>query len=64
MRSAHIDWWKRFHERCRREADGRLVCTGLSLVEAEQLLDWLDSLGVVEREVTLDASGATVRWRE
>jgi hypothetical protein len=63
MRPAPNDWWKRFAERCRQEADGWQVCSALSLSEAEQLLDWLETNGVCEREMSFGEEGATVRWR-
>jgi hypothetical protein len=64
MRPLEIDWTKRFGERCRREADGWQVCTALSLTEAEELLDWLESSGIGEREMSFGESGAAVRWRQ
>jgi hypothetical protein len=63
MRPASIEWWKQMGDRCRTEADGWQVCSGLSLSEAEQLLDWLEANGVRERETSFGAEGATVRWR-
>ncbi len=58
------DWWKRFSESCRQEADGWQVCTGLTMYEAEQLLDWLEVSKKGQREVSLVGPGVTVRWRE
>ncbi len=42
---------------------GWQACTGLTLHEAEQLLDQLEAGGVECREVYLEAGGVTVRWR-
>jgi hypothetical protein len=39
------------------------VRTGLTLIEAEDLLDRLESAGVGERELLVDAGAFTVRWR-
>jgi hypothetical protein len=39
------------------------TCAGLTLIQAEELLDWLDGLGCKEREVAVAADGVTVRWR-
>jgi CheY-like chemotaxis protein len=36
--------------------------TGLTLAEAEGLLDWLENQGVTERKGTIDESGVTVRF--
>jgi hypothetical protein len=63
MRPAPTEWWKQIGERCREEADGWTVCSGLSLCEAELLLDWLEANGIAERETSFGAEGATVRWR-
>jgi hypothetical protein len=63
MRSVEVDWCKQFGERYREEAGGWHACTSLTLSEAEQLLDWLEAHGVRERETSLRADGAIVRWR-
>jgi hypothetical protein len=39
------------------------VRTGLTLWQAEALLDELEAGGVVQREVSVEAGGVTVRWR-
>jgi hypothetical protein len=39
-------------------------CHGLTLHEAEHLLDWLEAHGVARREVVLAEGGVTVRWQE
>lgn len=46
-----------------RDDQGWRVRTGLTLYEAEQLLDWLDQIGCDEREVQIDDTTTTVRWR-
>ncbi len=56
-------WWQLFGERGRHEDDGWWVCAGLSLHEAELLLDWLESKGIGHREVAMAGDGVTVRWR-
>lgn len=40
------------------------VREGLSLRQAEELLDWLDQHGATQHEVAVDATGTTVRWRQ
>ena len=45
------------------DEQGWRVCAGMTLCEAEQLLDWLDQVGCPSREVQIDDQGATVRWR-
>jgi hypothetical protein len=38
-------------------------CSALSLRQAEELLDWLESNGYATREVSVDLErGVTVRW--
>ena len=50
--------------RCEPDAEGWYVRAGLSLPQAEELLDWLEANGHAQREVLLDAGGlVTVRWR-
>ncbi len=39
------------------------VRQGLTLIEAEDLLDRLESAGIGERELLVEAGGFTVRWR-
>jgi hypothetical protein len=63
MHPGESEWWKRFGERRRQEAEGWCVCTGLAIGEAEQLLDWLEVSGIDQREVTFAEDGVTVRWR-
>jgi hypothetical protein len=36
---------------------------GLTLSEAEDLLDQLEACGVAQREMRIEADGVTVRWR-
>lgn len=36
---------------------------GLTLREAEELLDRLEACGVAQREAAVEAEGVTVRWR-
>ena len=36
---------------------------GMTLREAEELLDWLDQIHCPTREVRVGAVGTTVRWR-
>ena len=46
------------------DVDGWVRLRGLSLPEAQHLLDWLDCRGVPNRELSFDpAAGFTVRWR-
>ena len=45
------------------DEQGWRVCAGLTLREAELLLDWLDQAGCPSREVQIDDEGTTVRWR-
>jgi hypothetical protein len=37
--------------------------TGLTLRQAEELLDWLEANGVTRREVALTEEGCVVRWQ-
>jgi hypothetical protein len=37
--------------------------SGLTLREAEDLLDWLEAHGVTQREARVTPEGCTVRWR-
>jgi hypothetical protein len=39
------------------------VQTGLTLREAEELLDWLEAHGVSQREAQVTPDGVVVRWR-
>jgi hypothetical protein len=46
------------------EAEGWASASGLTQREAEELLDWLEANGFIEREVHyLEAGGISVRWR-
>ena len=38
-------WWEQWADRCRQDAEGWQVCSGLALHEAEQVLDWLRRIG-------------------
>ena len=45
------------------DEQGWYVCSGMTLREAEELLDWLDHVGCPAREVQIETAGTTVRWR-
>lgn len=49
--------------RAAEDETGWRTCSGLTLREMEQLLDWLEQCGCTAREVQVDVLGATVRWR-
>jgi hypothetical protein len=42
---------------------GWQVRTGLTMIEAENLLDQLEARGITCRELRCEAAGVTVRWR-
>jgi hypothetical protein len=44
------------------DEQGWQVREGLTLREAEELLDWLDQVGCPSREVQVGEAGVTVRW--
>jgi len=53
-------------DRAATEADaepGWQTRQGLTLCEAEELLDQLEAGGVGQREARIEANGVTVRWR-
>jgi hypothetical protein len=37
--------------------------TGLTVRQAEELLDWLEANGIMRREVLMRAGGYVVRWQ-
>lgn len=49
--------------RASRDEAGWHVCSGLTMREMEQLLDWLEQCGCAGSEVQVDVLAATVRWR-
>jgi hypothetical protein len=42
---------------------GWQVRGGLTLIQAEELLDHLEASGIKQREVKIEPAGVTVRWR-
>jgi len=57
-------WIDKVKQGAEPDADGWLRVRGLALVEAQQLLDWLENHDVVDRELSFDpATGFIVRWR-
>jgi hypothetical protein len=63
--SSHGESWiEKVRRRTEREPDGWLRVAGLTLTEAEQVLDWLDNQNCLQHELTFHATeGCTVRWR-
>jgi hypothetical protein len=46
------------------QPEGWRALGGLTIAQAEQLLDWLEAHGVVGIDVSFAQSGVTVRWKE
>ena len=55
--------WLRVIERCQKDAQGWCCCPGLTFQEAEALLDWLEAIGICQREARLGEGGVVVRWQ-
>jgi hypothetical protein len=57
-------WIDKVKQGAEPDADGWLRVRGLTLAEAQQLLDWLDNQGIAHHELVFDpTAGFTVRWR-
>lgn len=64
MASNQPTWVEIIRRHPEADAEGWQCCPGLSLAEAEQVLDWLEANGVQERELRFEEEqGCTVRWR-
>jgi len=57
-------WIDKVKQGAEPDEDGWMRVRGLSLTEAQQLLDWLENCEVTDRELSFDpATGFSVRWR-
>jgi hypothetical protein len=63
MGSRGDSWIQRVRQRIEPDADGWVRVRGLSLPDAQDLLDWLDLQAVAGRDLFFEpAEGFTVRW--
>ena len=64
MKSRGDRWIEKVRQCTETDADGWVRVRGLSLTDAQHLLDWLENQGIAGSDLTFEPSeGFTVRWR-
>jgi hypothetical protein len=64
VKSGSDNWIEKVRQGTEPDADGWVRVRGLSLPDAQLLLDWLENQGIDNRDLAFEpAEGFTVRWR-
>jgi hypothetical protein len=64
VKSRGDSWIEKVRQSTEPDAEGWVRVRGLSLTDAQHLLDWLENQGIAARDLAFEpAEGFTVRWR-